>query len=288
MNSVAHISGEVLTTAPLKGAKDFLRRDGGVDLLVLPDQEKSVYTLGFALSPRCVDQALRLRYSIFNEELGEGLMSSKGTGLDRDEFDDQMHHLVLIEKSSASVIGTYRLQPVREAMKALGTYSAREYDITDLEPYFPELLETGRACIDRQHRNYFTIMHLWKGIGAYMAAYKLRYLFGCCSLTSLDPDDGWRAMKTLRARNAFHPKLMMNPTPAFSCGDPSREMNPEIQATNYKIPKLFSAYLTMGAKVVSLPAVDREFGTVDFLVMLDAKDVNFSNLAKARPPLMPS
>lgn len=282
-SSVAHIDGEVLTTAPLTSPEEFRRGEGkGPDMLVLPMQEKSTYTVGFAVSERCVDQALRLRYSIFNEELGEGLMSSQGSGLDRDEFDDQMDHLILIEKSSASVIGTYRLQPVRRAMKELGTYSAREYQIAPLEPIFDQLLETGRACIARQHRNYFTIMHLWKGIGAYMEVHRLRYLFGCCSLTSLDPDDGWRAMKTLRGRNAFHADMMIEPTPPFSCGDPFRENDPEIK-TGYKIPKLFSAYLTMGAKVISYPAVDREFGTVDFLVMLDSKDVNFSNLAKARP-----
>ncbi|MCC5877582.1 MAG: GNAT family N-acetyltransferase [Candidatus Sumerlaeia bacterium] len=282
-SSIAQISGEILTTAPLTSPEEFRQvGGGGPDMLILPQQENSAYTVGYAVSPRCVDQALRLRYSIFNEELGEGLMSSQSSGLDRDEFDEQMDHLILIEKSSASVIGTYRLQPVRRAMKELGTYSAREYEISPLEPIFDQLLETGRACIARQHRNYFTIMHLWKGIGAYMEVHRLRYLFGCCSLTSLDPDDGWRAMKTLRARNAFHETLNLQPTADFSCGDPSRENDPEIKP-GYKIPKLFSAYLTMGAKVISQPAVDREFGTVDFLVLLDSKDVNYSNLAKARP-----
>lgn len=279
MNPVAYISEDGLRTAPLSSPDDFKGRGGGIDLLVLPDAENSPYTTAFALSDRCVEQALALRYSIFNEELGEGLMASQGTGLDRDEFDDQMDHLVLIEKASSRVIGTYRLQTVRNALSGLGTYSAREYEISPLEPIFPELLETGRACITRDHRNFFTIMHLWKGIGAYMAIHHCRYLFGCCSLTSIDPDDGWRAMKTLRSRNAFHPEILIKPTPAFDCGDPAREDAPEIKP-GFRVPKLFSAYLTLGAKVVSLPAVDREFGTVDFLVLLDSKAVSFSTLAK--------
>ena len=280
MYPAVHLSSEGLRTAVLSSAADFDRRNGEVDLLVIPDQEKSPYLVGFAMSGHCIEQALRLRYGVFNQELGEGLMSSNHTGLDRDEFDNQMDHLVLVEKATSTVIGTYRLQTVRKALQGLGTYSAREYDLKPLEPYFPEMLETGRACIDRQHRNFFTIMHLWKGLGAYMIAFQCRYLFGCCSLTSLDPDDGWRAMKTLRQRGALHPELLMDPTPAFSCGDPSRENDPDIKP-GYKIPKLFSTYLTLGTKVVSLPAVDREFGTVDFLVMLDSKVVNFSSLVKA-------
>jgi putative hemolysin len=33
--------------------------------------------------------------------------------------------------------------------------------------------------------------------------------------------------------------------------------------------KLLRAYLTIGAKICGLPAIDREFGTIDFLTLLD-------------------
>lgn len=279
MDHAAHISAEGLSTAPLTSPADFKARGADTDLLVLPDEDGSPYIIGFALSQRCIEQALRLRYSIFNEELGGGLLASRKTGLDRDAFDDQMDHLVLIKKTTGQIIGTYRLQTVRDAMKGLGTYSAPGFEISPLEPFFPQLLETGRACITREYRNFFTIMHLWKGVGAYMNIHRCRYLFGCCSITSLDPDDGWRAMKALRERNAFHPDILIHPTPDFSCGDPSRENDPDIKA-GFRIPKLFRVYLTLGAKVVSYPAVDRGFGTIIYLVLLDSKAVSFSSLAK--------
>ena len=36
---------------------------------------------------------------------------------------------------------------------------------------------------------------------------------------------------------------------------------------------LFDGYLSLGAKVCGAPAVDREFGTTDFLVLLDIEEL---------------
>ncbi len=36
-----------------------------------------------------------------------------------------------------------------------------------------------------------------------------------------------------------------------------------------RAPKLLRAYLTLGAKICGPPAIDREFGTIDFLTLLD-------------------
>jgi putative hemolysin len=34
-------------------------------------------------------------------------------------------------------------------------------------------------------------------------------------------------------------------------------------------PKLLRTYLSIGAKICGPPAIDREFGTIDFLTLLD-------------------
>ena len=36
-----------------------------------------------------------------------------------------------------------------------------------------------------------------------------------------------------------------------------------------KIPKLLRAYLSIGDQICGPPALDREFGTIDFLTLLD-------------------
>jgi putative hemolysin len=248
-----------------------------VDLLTLPQTRKAKYITGFATSTRCLEAVLHLRYQIFNVELGEGLASSEKTGLDRDQFDEQMTHLVLVDEISRDVVGTYRMQTIDQALAARGIYSAQEYDLAQLKPYFPQLVELGRACLSVDHRNMSALIQLWLGIGAYMNKHGSRYLFGCTSLTSTDPDDGWRAMKTLRKRGAFHPELMLPATPKYSCGEPSREFAEEIGEA-IPLPKLFNAYMRLGCQVISQPAIDREFGTVDFLILLDGNKVKMSLL----------
>jgi putative hemolysin len=145
--------------------------------------------------------------------------------------------------------------------------------------FSPRAVECGRACIALDHRSPATVLLLWAGIGAFMKIYEQRYLFGCCSLTSQDPDEGWRALRTLRAKGYVHPELWLRAMPEYTCGPAERESDPALKGELEKIPKLFNAYMRLGSKVISEPAIDREFGTVDFLVLLDGeKDVNYSSL----------
>ncbi|MCX7047687.1 MAG: GNAT family N-acetyltransferase [Candidatus Sumerlaeota bacterium] len=246
------------------------------DFLRLPNQISRKFMTGFAASDRMVQAALRLRYRVFNQEMGHGLSSAAETGMDTDQYDEQMSHLLLLDKESLKVIGTYRLQTAKTALKHRGLYSAQEYDLTVLQPLFASAVECGRACVAPEFRKANSLMALLSAFHVYLAMGGYRYLFGCCSVSSHDPDDGWRVMKTLRKNNWLHPEYCLPPTLAYSCGDPSREFAPDL-GEGLALPKLFNVYMKLGPSVISLPAIDREFGTVDFLVMADAQDVNFSD-----------
>jgi putative hemolysin len=250
----------------------------GVDALSAPGLTRGRYQAAFAVSPRCIEAAQRLRFEVFNLELGEGLSESWVSGLDRDDFDDQMHHLVLIDTESGAIVGTYRLQTWRQAEAQQGLYSAMEYDLSPLARHADEVVELGRACIGRDHRCPTAITRLWMGIRMFLRLFEHRYLFGCCSITTTDPDDGWRALKTLRAQGCLHPELFLQPLPQCSCGTPAREFDPDLGPA-LKLPKLFRTYVRLGTQVISAPAVDREFGTVDFLVLLDHQEVRMSMYA---------
>ena len=41
-----------------------------------------------------------------------------------------------------------------------------------------------------------------------------------------------------------------------------------------QLPPLFKVYLDMGARVCSEPAIDREFGVIDFLIVLDVETLD--------------
>jgi putative hemolysin len=205
--------------------------------------------------------AQRLRFEIFNLELGEGLARSYGTGLDADEFDAQCDHLLVMEQTSGQVVGTYRLQTGAMARAGRGYYSEREFDFAPYEALRGHLVELGRASIAAEHRSFAVLSLLWRGIAAYALERGARYLVGCSSLTSLDESVGAAAWARLRV-HALAPPLATRPLNAYACAL-DREAPPP------KIPRLLTAYLALGARIGGPPAIDREFGTIDFLTWLD-------------------
>lgn len=230
------------------------------------------YSVRFAQNQAELDAVLKLRFEVFNLELGEGLASSYRTGRDHDEFDLACHHLIVQEKASGDVIGTYRLQTSEMAASGCGFYSAGEYDLSAL-PYniLSQSVELGRACIAREHRNTKVLFLLWKGLAVYLAHNRKRYFFGCCSITSQDPAEGVIVRDYLEASQYLHPVFTVLAKPGFECEIES-PIVPNAAAVD--LPPLFKIYLRYGVKVCSEPALDREFKTIDFLVLLDALDLD--------------
>jgi putative hemolysin len=267
-----------LSMRPLESPADLRTSWNQVDVLTLASPPSQRYALGIAQSDRTLLEVFRLRYQVFNVEMGEGLASSNRDGLDRDAYDAQMTHLLVVDLATGRVVGTYRIQTVRHALAHRGIYSAQEFDLAPLEPMFDRLVECGRACLAREHRNLDAILQLWHGLGEFMSMHRHQYLFGCCSLTTRDPDDGWRAMKTIRGKGFLHDDILARAMPDYTCGDPTRELDPALGDPVF-LPKLFRIYIKLGAKVISEPAIDRAFGTVDFLVVIDGLKVALSKLS---------
>jgi putative hemolysin len=233
---------------------------------VLPSRvqiELGKYQIRLAESEMEREAACRLRFKVFNLELGEGLMSSYTTGLDKDQFDYVCDHLIVEDRSSGEIVGTYRMQSGVEAARRLGFYSAQEFDFAPYEPVREHVLELGRASIDRDHRTSEVLTLLWRGIAQYCKGYGLRYLIGCSSLNSQDAAEGWAVYEQLFAFLAA-PQFRTTPTAAYIL-----PRNIDLPQLSPKIPKLLKTYIGVGARICGEPAWDREFGTIDFLTLLD-------------------
>lgn len=229
------------------------------------------YELRFARTQSEIDAVLRLRFEVFNLELGEGLESSLQTGLDEDEYDTVCHHLMVTDRASDQVIGTYRLMTA-ELASTSGFYSASEFDLSQLpDDVLSDAVELGRACIAREHRNTGVLLLLWKGLADYARLNNKRYFFGCCSLTSQDPLEGWAIAQQLGRDGAFHREFFVPPRPGYEC---ALEPDAANELPQTKIPKLFSAYLRFGAKVCGPPALDSQFKTIDFFTLLDVNELS--------------
>jgi putative hemolysin len=226
-----------------------------------------------------VHRAQRLRFEVFNLELGEGLAESYATGLDVDRFDEFCDHLIVKEVATDEIVGTYRLQTGQLAAANLGYYSEREFDFAPYERLRCETIELGRACVHTEHRTLNVLYLLWRGIAIYATERKARFLIGCSSLSSQDPMEGAAMYQKLR-RHLVEPVLRTRPRrefavvaegddPGFGRGAVRPEPGSTPPATASASSKLLRAYLALGAKICGPPAIDREFGTIDFLTLLD-------------------
>ncbi len=234
----------------------------------LPDGtiEAGTYRLRFARTAEDIDRLLTLRFEVFNLELGEGLDESYDTRRDTDDFDANCHHM-LVERADGTMIGTYRMQTAAMAARGDGFYSAIEYDLAALPTsVLDQSVEIGRACIHRRHRKRNVLFLLWQGLARYMVHNRLRYLFGCCSLTSQDQAAGIRLYRQLVAAGKVRPDIDVPVLEHARCEAP-----PELvqKGPKVEIPPLFATYLRYGALVCSQAAIDRDFKTIDYLVLMD-------------------
>jgi len=219
-----------------------------------------------------LDAVLRLRYRVFNLELQEGLLRSHLSGKGEDVFDRYCDHLVIYQNGTEEPVGAYRLQTFEMAQANIGFYSAREFDFSRFpEAYQKAGVEIGRACIAKNHRNIKVLLLLWKGLMKYLGMKEKRFFFGCTSLTGQDPLEGWQVFDYLCTHGFLHPEIFLCAGPDFSCGE-----YPEAHGFFKKamIPRLLRAYLNLGARICSEPALDLAFGTIDFLTLLAMDDLD--------------
>jgi len=226
------------------------------------------YSTRLARSVEEVRAAQALRYQVFNLELSEGFAASHVTGLDEDPFDVVCDHLLVEHLATREIVGTYRLQTGENAAAYRGYYCAQEFEFEVFEPFRGEMIELGRACVHRQHRNLVVLGLLWKGIADYARQHGARFLFGCSSLTSQDSAVGASAYADLCRKHLAGPQWRTCPLPTYDCS------LSQLAAERVIIPKLLRAYLTLGAKICGPPALDREFKTIDFLTLLDLETLH--------------
>ncbi len=238
---------------------------------LIPDEvvREGRYEMRFARNRHELDAVLRLRFEVFNLELGEGLEESYETGRDVDDFDAICHHLIVVEHETGDIVGTYRLQTNAMAKAHRGFYSSTEFDLDGLpKAVIEDAVELGRACVALAHRNTYVLFLLWRGLATYIRINAKRYLFGCCSLTSQDPVEARAVMAYLEKRGHLHPRLIVEPREDCRCYPANTPLDRRFRV---KIPRLFRTYLRHGAKVCGPPAIDRQFKTIDYLVIFDVE-----------------
>ena len=214
-----------------------------------------------------VEEAQRLRYKVFVEEMGAMLPKGK-TGLDQDLFDSWCDHLIVRDEETLRVVGTYRVLTPHKAAKLGSLYSETEFDLTRLAHLRPKMIELGRSCVHQDYRTGSVIMALWGGLGRYMIQGGYETMVGCASVSIAD--GGHYAASLYKQFTQSHlasveyrafPRL---PLPIDSLN----------QQLSVEPPPLVKGYLRLGAKICGAPAWDPDFNTADFLTLMRLNDMH--------------
>jgi len=217
-------------------------------------------------------EAQRLRFQVFNLEMKRGLQASYERGLDVDDFDPFCDHLIVRDRNSGEVVGTYRLLLGSRANKNIGFYSEHEFDLKNIKKLDAEILELGRTCAHKDFRDRALIPLMWEAIAQYVKKHRVRYLFGCGSLYTTDAHEVSECFSLLKKKYYAAEDFRVDPVAACRFDGIASDLTiADEQAAFLKLPSLIKGYLRLGALVCGPPALDREFGTTDFLVLLDMR-----------------
>jgi putative hemolysin len=214
-----------------------------------------------------IEEAQRLRYKVFAEEMGASLASADEE-IDRDIFDSYCEHLLVRDNGNNKVIGTYRILPPDCARTIGSYYSETEFDLTRLAHLRDRMVEVGRSCVHMDYRDGATITRLWGGLADYMCKHKHEYLIGCASISMKDGGH--------YAASVYNKLHKMYAAPAEyrvfpRCPLPLDALN---QTLDVSIPPLIKGYLRLGAYIGGEPAWDPDFNTADLFIMLPMSRLN--------------
>ena len=227
----------------------------------------SRYVITLARHQDEMREAQQLRYRVFAQEMGARLGDARNA-LDEDLFDAFCEHLLVRERETGEVVGTYRILSPEAARRAGSYYSEQEFDLTRLHFLRPVMAELGRSCVHREHRSGTVIGLLWLGLTQYLRQHGHRYVIGCASIGMAD--GGHVAASVYRHLAQAHAGPVewrvspRNPLPVDALDNGARPL----------VPPLIKGYVRLGAYVCGEPAWDPDFNTADLFLLLPMRELN--------------
>lgn len=251
--------------------------------------ERGNLILRTALSTKEIEACQTLRFQVFYEELeAKADSDTLASRRDQDRFDAICDHLIVVKTdgetrddairlSDGELVGTYRLLRQEIANLHGGFYTQDEFDIQEVIARHPKLrfLELGRSCVLKPFRTKPVVELLWQGIWNYVRAHDLDVMLGCASLEGNDPDRHAKVLSFL-AYNAVAPDEWKVRAHASRYAEmkllPPEAIEPR-QALR-ELPPLIKGYLRLGCYVGDGAVIDRQFNTIDVLIVLPVAAIN--------------
>ncbi len=248
-----------------------------------------------AVTKKDIRRAQKLRYRVFFEE-GGAIADARSALARRDicPFDRLCDHMLVIDHAAKNrfgrikpkVVGTYRLLRKDVADKNGGFYSAQEFDIAPLLARHGDknFLELGRSCVLPAYRSKRTIELLWRGIAAYVQHYRIDAMIGCASFEGANPLKHALGLSFLHHHALAQGEWAARALPEQSVGmDMISAETIDLRRALDALPTLVRGYLRLGATFGEGAVVDRQFGTVDVLVIMPVSKIDAKYLDHFSP-----
>lgn len=231
------------------------------------------YLLKTATTTQELKSAFKLRYDVFYNNDKKDVHK-----LDIDVYDSVCDHLIIVDKKTEAVVGTYRMN---NSSSLQDFYSQSEFDLKSFALPYSNFVELGRACIDTQHRTGVVISLLWKGIYFYMRHVKASLLFGCSSIKNITPKQAALVTKYFEQTGSLNCKYKIKPHLSFKVpffdeyfsSMPEKLSEEQMKAAEGLIPSLLKTYLKVGAEILGEPAYDADMHCMDFLTCLKVENL---------------
>ena len=251
--------------------------------------ERGGLVLRLAQGPDEIRACQRLRYRVFYEELGaKADAEATANRIDADSFDGICDHLAVVKTNGGNsgpaicladgeLVGTYRLLRQDAAEAHGGFYTQAEFDIAPVIKAHPGLrfLELGRSCVLRPYRTKPVVELLWQGIWNYVRRHGIDVMIGCASLEGTDARKHDVALNFL-AQNAAAPPEWRVRAVAERFVEMNRVAAPAINPKEAlrRLPPLIKGYLRLGCYIGEGAVIDRQFNTIDVLIILPVSAIN--------------
>jgi putative hemolysin len=238
--------------------------------------EMGPYVMKIAQTKSEVIECFKLRHEVFCKEMAG---RSTRTKMDYDEYDLFCDHLIIIHEETEQIIGTYRMNfsDTAEKFYTDSEFYLSQWILNQRQPF----IELGRACIHTEHRRGSVISLLWRGIAEYMKMMDAEILIGCSSVKLTDARSAALVYKYFEMNNHLNTEIF-SVRKKYEMDDFifwlmifSQGLTPaQVVEAEAKIPSLLKSYIKAGAKVSSYPAYDKDFNCIDFVTILERKNLD--------------
>ncbi|MBQ8292462.1 MAG: GNAT family N-acetyltransferase [Bacilli bacterium] len=211
----------------------------------------------------------RLRY--FDLLLNYNINNQNDEQLDTDAYDKVCDHLIAVDTNTNEVVGTYRIIKKSHLLGEMPFLTESEFDLTPLKKY--ELMELGRAVVKEEYRDGSVIGLLWSGIIRYAIEENMEYMVGTASFHGTDYREFEDVFSYLYHNNLSPTEIRCNVN-QDSAIDMQILNDYQEEVAKKNMPPLIKGYLRLGATIGNGIYIDRDFNSLDVLIVLKISEIN--------------